>query len=132
METKVEQLSLHHWLRQGNDLPLLEWISWFILVLGVVVGCVTLFIHRIPYGRYGSETTGLFYRLGLTSCKIPAKIAWFFAGAAFVCDTNVLFAECGWEVCRKAQPEHHLVGDVHSPLLQQVNSIKLYLHAVHI
>ena len=76
METKVEQLSVHHWLRQGNDLTFLVWISWFMLGPGAVVVLINLLNFRIPYGRY-SETSGIFSRLGLTSLKVPAKIAWF-------------------------------------------------------
>lgn len=72
-----EQISYRAWLEQDNDLPLLEGASVFILGLGFVLGFISLFDCRIPYGRYGADTQGFFYSIGLTSCKIPARLAWF-------------------------------------------------------
>ena len=75
MDMKVEQM--YEWLRQGKDLHFLEGIGMSLLVLGAIVGGISLFNIRMPYGRYTSDTSRLFHIIGLTSCKIPAKLAWF-------------------------------------------------------
>lgn len=74
---KVESLGVHEWLRQGNDLPFLEGTGLTLLAVGAVVCAISLLNFRIPYGRYTSDTSPIFHTLGLTSCKISAKLAWF-------------------------------------------------------
>jgi 3-oxo-5-alpha-steroid 4-dehydrogenase 1 len=69
--------SLHEWLREGKDASLLELSGWVLIILGLTLVSLDLFNLRIPYGRYGSEQGGLFAMLGLTSFKLPAKLAWF-------------------------------------------------------
>ena len=78
MQSEMFSLELlHSWLQEGKDLFLLEWIATLLLLLGmamaVMAACTTL---RVPYGRYGSDG-GLFARLRLTSCKVPARLGWF-------------------------------------------------------
>lgn len=72
-----EEFSFRAWLEQEKDLPLLESATIFIIALGAVLGFIGVFDCRIPYGRYGTDKEGFFYSIGLTSCKIPAKLAWF-------------------------------------------------------
>ena len=69
--------SLQDWLREGKDASLLELSGWFLLIQGLTMFILNFFNLRIPYGRYGSEQGGLFAMLGLTSFKLPARLAWF-------------------------------------------------------
>ena len=78
MQSLREPLGVHGWLRQGNDLPFLEGIGLTLLTVGALVCVISLLDFRIPYGRYASDTSPIFHALGLTSCKISAKLAWFF------------------------------------------------------
>lgn len=69
--------SFSEWLRESKDAPLLEFSGWALIVLGLMMAALDLFNLRIPYGRYGTQQSGLFAWLGLTRFKVPAKLAWF-------------------------------------------------------
>ena len=68
--------SYREWLQEGRDLALLEGAGWLLIVLGLALVVCDFFNLRIPYGRYGNDK-GLFAWLGLTSFKLPARLAWF-------------------------------------------------------
>ena len=64
-------------LKDDGDLALLEWMGWFLVILGVVMASVALFTTlRVPYGRY-TKDKNVVSKLGLIGCLIPPKLAWF-------------------------------------------------------
>ena len=76
-EEDTPEFSLRSWLQEGNDLPLLELLGWSLLIVGGSMVLLDLLNIRIPYGRYGTDKKGLLASLGVTKCKLPARVAWF-------------------------------------------------------
>jgi len=102
--------SLYSWLREGKDLFLLEWIGTLLLCLGVALALMAALTSlRIPYGRYGSDG-GLFAKLRLTSCKIPARLGWFLQELPAFCVPMYLILNVGGRYVGELNPNILLLG----------------------
>ena len=77
ISSSLVMASYREWLHEGKDLAAIELIGWVLIVSGVNVFLLNVFKLNIPYGRYGNDKSGPFVWLGLTSFKLPAKLAWF-------------------------------------------------------
>ena len=111
MCTRSIMVSPNSWLREGKDLFLLEWIGTLLLCLGMALALMAVLTDklRVPYGRYGRDG-GLFARLGLTSCKIPARLGWFLQELPAFCVPMYLILNFGGRYVGGLNPNILLLG----------------------
>ena len=63
-------------LEDDGDEHVLPWISLALLLLMALPSCLAFCGYlRVPYGRY-SDQRGFLSSLQMTSCKVPARLAW--------------------------------------------------------